>query len=780
MVRKVGFTFFKPRVALLMKLWHRALFLISIIVLCFPQNSASQPFGLTQRVSVTGLQLPLDNPATSQLVRGLPNITFNQPVFVTAPPDGTDRLFVVEKTGTIKVVANSDSATTATVFLSISSKVSTSEEEGLLGLAFDPDYAVNGFFYVYYSAATGNDRSVISRFKVSSNPSIADSSSEKVIIQIAQPTYNNHKGGMIAFGLDKMLYIGLGDGGSAGDPNLTGQNCADMLASILRIDPHVPDNSAAPYAIPTDNPFAGSGSFNCGKLTSAPSRVCGVNGYVNGQICKEIYAYGARNPWRFSFDRTSGALWVGEVGQDAWEEIDIVRAGDNLGWNIFEGAHSYSNPSNLPLSNFRAPILEYPHSSAGGWSITGGYVYRGSALPTLFGKYIYADYVTGNVWALQYDGSAVVSNQKIATLGNIVSFGEDKNGELLAVNIVTGGIYRFQAAPVAGGSIPALLSQTGIFSNTATLQINPGAVEFDVNAPLWSDGSLKRRWLLLPGTTKIAFSATDAWTFPVGTALVKHFELPITQTTTRRLETRVFFRHNQGWAGYTYKWRANGSDADLLTDAVSETYQVETPGIPNVTRPQTWYYPSQVDCMRCHTASSGTVLGVRTQQLNRDFAYTAATDNQLRSWDHIGLFTTTLAAASTYGAYPTYTDTSKPIENRARAYLASNCAHCHQPAEPRSGVIDLRYNTTKSLMNIIDVRPLYGNVGLSDPYRVKTGSKESSVLWERIDRLDQLRMPPLASSVIDPTGVNLIGAWIDSLGGQPAVPAAPGGLRIVP
>lgn len=743
-----------------------------------PAPALSQPFGLTTRVPVTGIQIPLNDPGstgTIAIVRGLPNISFGAPTMISASPDGTNRLFIAEKAGIIRVVPNNDSATAATIFLDISTRVNQSGEQGLLGMAFDPDYATSGYFYVYYSANSGASRSVISRFRVTSNPNVANPASEQVVIEVPQPaTYSNHKAGMIAFGLDNMLYIALGDGGGGGDPLGTGQNCTDMLGAILRIDPR----GATPYQIPADNPYAGAGTYSCGQQVNAVSRRCGIDGTASGQICKELFAVGLRNPWRFTFDRDTGALWAGDVGQGAWEEVNLVRAGDNLGWSIFEGNANYSNPNNLPASQFDAPVQVYGRGSSGGYSITGGYVYRGSQLPSLFGKYIYGDYGSGNVWALEYDGTSVISNLRFGTLAGVVSFGEDRAGELLAVSINTGYLYRFIPGTPSGTPIPTLLSQTGLFSNLTTLQITAGGIEYDLNAPLWSDGASKRRWLLLPGTQQIGFDTTNNYTFPVGTAIVKHFELTTSPGVNRRLETRVFFRHTQGWAGYTYKWRSNGSDADLIFDSVTEGYTVSDPQAPGGTRSQDWYYPSRVDCLSCHTASTGRILGVRTKQINRNFNYPAATDNQLRSWNNIALFSTNIGSHAAYGAYPEYSDITQPVANRARAYLASNCAMCHNPSESRPGVIDLRYETAQSQTNLIDQRPLYGDVGISDAYRVRAGSPSQSVLRERMLHLGEFRMPPLASGLVDTSGVALITMWINSLTDSTS-PAAPSGLSVV-
>ena len=331
-----------------------------------------------------------------------PNLTFNQPVGIVSPSDGTSRLFVIEQTGVIRVFQNSRSVASSSVFLDISSRVLYGGEQGLLGLAFHPNYAVNGYFYVDYVAANPT-RTVIARYSVSvSNPNQALSNSELILLEINQP-FPNHKGGQLAFGADGYLYIGMGDGGSAGDPLGNGQNRASLLGKILRIDVNSPSQGRN-YSIPSDNPYAGN-----------------TLGYR-----EEIYAYGFRNPWRFSFDQLTGRLWVADVGQNEREEIDIVAKGKNYGWNIMEGTLTYSSGSQVGLE---LPVWEYSHAE--GIAVIGGYVYRGTNLTGLSAKYVYGDYGSGKIWALQYDGVAAPVNTLLAdTSLNLSSFGADERNEL--------------------------------------------------------------------------------------------------------------------------------------------------------------------------------------------------------------------------------------------------------------------------------------------------------------------------------------------------------------
>jgi glucose/arabinose dehydrogenase len=331
-----------------------------------------------------------------------PNLTFNQPVGIISPGDGTSRLFVIEQTGVIRVFQNSQSVASSSVFLDITSRVLFGGEQGLLGLAFHPNYASSRYFYVDY-VADNPRRTVIARYSVSANnPNQALSNSEFILLEIEQP-FPNHKGGQLAFGADGYLYIGLGDGGSGGDPLGNGQNRASLLGKILRLDVNSPSQGRN-YGIPLDNPYVGN-----------------TLGYR-----EEVYAYGFRNPWRFNFDSPTGRLWVADVGQNEREEIDIVAKGKNYGWNIMEGTLTYSSGSQVGLE---LPVWEYSHAE--GIAVIGGYVYRGTNLTGLNAKYVYGDYGSGKIWALQYDGVAAPVNTLLAdTSLNLSSFGADERNEL--------------------------------------------------------------------------------------------------------------------------------------------------------------------------------------------------------------------------------------------------------------------------------------------------------------------------------------------------------------
>jgi glucose/arabinose dehydrogenase len=334
---------------------------------------------------------------------------FDRPLLLTNAGDGSNRMFVVEQDGAIQIVENG--AQLDEPFLNIDSAVgSTGNEQGLLGLAFHPDYESNGYFYVNYTDTAGN--TVISRFSASGNT--ADPASEMIMLEITQP-YENHNGGHMAFGPDGLLYIGTGDGGSGGDPLNNGQSLETLLGKILRIDV----NAAEPYAIPVDNPYGRGGGLG------------------------EIWAYGLRNPWRFSFDRATGDIYIADVGQGEWEEISYLPGGSaggaNFGWNFMEGTHPYEGDAPADLI---PPVAEYDHSN--GCSVTGGYVYRGEMLPEWQGVYVYGDFCSGQMWGLVQHSDGTWESQSIyETSFLITSFGEDEAGELYVLDR-SGGLYRLE------------------------------------------------------------------------------------------------------------------------------------------------------------------------------------------------------------------------------------------------------------------------------------------------------------------------------------------------
>jgi hypothetical protein len=379
--------------------------------------------GLLSLLALAGCHRDTTSPGPTPAGVGLQEVASGLafPLFLTSPPGDNARLFVVEKTGRIRIVRNG--SLLSTPFLDLSSQVSNGSEQGLLGLAFHPGYSANGRFVVNYTNPSGDTR--ISVFRVSANPDIADPASEQVILSVDQP-YSNHNGGMVTFGPDGKLYIGLGDGGSGGDPQGNGQNRNALLGKILRLEV----SATGQVSVPGDNPFVGQPG-----------------------VRPEIWSYGVRNPWRFSFDRQTNDLYIGDVGQSAREEVDVSTSatqfgrGLNYGWNRMEGLACYSPSSGCNQSGLTLPVLDYGHSD--GCSVTGGYVYRGDDVPALKGLYFYADYCEGWIRSFRWNGTAASDQREWSTLkpgGQISSFGEDARGELYVMTS-SGKVFRFVAVP---------------------------------------------------------------------------------------------------------------------------------------------------------------------------------------------------------------------------------------------------------------------------------------------------------------------------------------------
>ncbi|MBN1205271.1 MAG: PQQ-dependent sugar dehydrogenase [Myxococcaceae bacterium] len=701
----------------------------SVLVSCSRDDSAGTPapFGLDERPSNTtclARERPVENTGvTTQPV--FPGLRFSQPLFVLQAPDDASRVFVLEREGTVRVFPNDDAVATASTFIDITERVNSAVngEAGLLGMAFHPRFATNREVFLSYTGFGGptNLRSVISRFRSSDNGATLDPSSEEILLTVEQP-YGNHNGGGIAFGPDGYLYIGLGDGGSGGDPRNNAQNLDSLLGKFLRIDV----DGAKPYAIPATNPFRASG----GK--------------------PELYAWGLRNPWRWSFDRATGELWAGDVGQDAIEEVDRIVLGGNYGWRIREGDQCYS-PRPCSSAGLIDPVVQYSHAE--GVSITGGYVYRGKAIPALVGRFIYGDFASGNIWAVSSDPITGAARPELllSTSLGISSFGELVDGEVLVVDYHGGRLHKLvptgTQAPV---TFPQRLSETGCVDPANPRKPAPGLIPYNINAPLWSDGAAKQRYLGLPDGKQIRVGPEGDWELPIGTVLMKIFSIG-----AYRVETRLFMRHADGsWGGYSYQWNATQTDATLLPANKSQPVGEHT-----------WYFPSRAECMRCHTGAAGFSLGLETAQLNRDLLYpsTRRISNQLATFEHLGLFEAPLTGApDTQARYPAPSGRDS-LEQRARAYLHANCSSCHRPEGTGRGPADLRFSTPLAQANLCDTLPQQGELGIANARLLAPGAPSRSILSVRMHALDAYRMPPLGSRVADTAGMGVVDAWISSL-----------------
>ncbi len=657
------------------------------------------------------------------LVPALGDVAFKSPVAMVPVASDPSHFLVVEKAGVVKRVALDG---TSTIVLDIHERVnSTPNEAGLLGMALHPNFADNGLLFLSFTkksaTSPANLASVLARGKSTDGGLTVDPASIVEMLSFDQP-YANHNGGHLAFGDDGKLYASFGDGGSGGDPRGNGQNKDVFLGKILRIDV----DSGEPYGIPTDNPFA------------------------NGGGRPEIYAYGLRNTWRFNFDRLTGELWAGDVGQNKYEEVDKIVLGGNYGWGVREGFHCYRDPC-AAVEGAIDPIVEYDHSQ--GFSITGGYVYRGSQLADLAGQYVFGDF-GGKIWSIPSTQGTTPPTPKVVVDSSLAisSFAQDNAGELYVIDYGTGKIKRLIAALSSEG-IPAKLSETGCFLPGDPTKPGEKLLPYDVNSPLWSDGAEKARWMALPPGGKITVAADGDFDFPNGTVLVKEF-----QVGGKRVETRLFVRHTDGsWAGYTYEWNATGTDALLLLDGKKKDVPLPGGGV------QTWTYPSRSECMQCHNAAAGGSLGLEIAQLNKDFTYEGgATMNQLAKLEGLAAFAAPLPAEPRVKlADPA--DAAAAADVKARSYLHANCAFCHRPGAPGRGPADFRFSRSFRATKVCDAEPEVGDLGVAGAKLFTPGNPAKSIISIRTHATDWQRMPPIGSAIVDPLGTSVIDAWITSV-----------------
>lgn len=776
--------------------WGRGLFAsassLGFLLVLSPGTALAQPFGIASRTSNSTLlidSVPDETPSAMTPVRVFAPLTFNFPINMVEGYDGTNRMYVQEKRGQILVFDKDNPAAGSTVILNVQERVRNNGEMGFLGFALDPDYnnpaSPNyGHFYVNYiwdplgedGNNSNNDQNQagptrISRF-VNPDPTTntlnqVPINSETVLLEFSQPA-TNHNGGWIGFGPDGMLYISSGDGGGGGDLWGTignGQNVNTLLGKMLRIDVKGPPDPGLNYRIPPDNPLVGVPNTRA-----------------------EIWAWGLRNPWKASFDQLSGLLYAGDVGQGEWEEVDIILKSRNYGWRRMEGFACYNPASNcngnppgsyldpttgLPLV---LPIQVYQHPGTQQGSITGGYVYYGTAVPELYGQYIYADYIDGRIWGLRYDGSTVTNTLLHDATFNIAAFAQDSTGEVYIMQVTAGAqIFVLRPStpppPPTGVVIPNQLSSVpGLFNAGKGIdQTNQGIVPYQPVAQLWSDGALKERFLALPGLTQMTYNPTIGWDMPNKTVIVKNFLLPLDDrdpvATAERIETRVLFKDAAAtWHGFTYEWNSAGTEALLVASAGKQRAftRISEAG---ATYAYNWLYPSRSQCFVCHTASENTVLGLNTAAINCELTYPASgvTDNQLRTLDHIAMFDAPLP--DTPANLPRMEDPfgTAPVEARAKSYFAANCAMCHQPGGGAPGSQDVRWETAAGSMGVISAVPFNG-LGLTNPRILYPGRPERSTMVSRVESLSSIRMPPLASTKVDPQGTQLIRDYLAWLG----------------
>lgn len=706
-----------------------------------------------------------DPPAEYTIQVAYPNLKFDQPLSF-AVVHGANRLAIAERYGKVFTFPADRKTDDKKLLIDLGRSV--------YGIVFHPEFAKNGRFFVSSVPnpdTPTEDGSILSEFRVKDpqNPT-AEIGSE---LEILRWPNGGHNGGCLRFGPDGMLYLSTGDASGIADLRVTGQDISDLAGSTLRLDV---DHSSGGrgYGVPDDNPFVD-------VKRARP----------------EIWSFGHRQLWKFSFDSKTGTMWGGEIGQDLWEMIYIIQRGGNYGWSVKEGSHPFRPERPKGPGEFVAPIAEHPHSDFR--SITGGFVYHGKRLPELNGHYIYGDYDTGKIWELQHDPKSkkLTSHSELCDEQlRLVEFGQTPDGEVLLVDFVGGQLNELvKAPPVVAGlpPFPKLLSQTGLFKSTKDQTPADGVIPYDVIAPLWSDHAKKDRFLAIPGKGQIEFESVlypqpapgsyPGWRFPDGTVLVKTFSLEMeagNPESLKRLETRILHHERmpgkdneygaQVWHGYTYVWNDDQTDAVLLDKkGLDRTYEIKDSSSNGGIRKQAWHFPSRAECTLCHTMAAKYVLGVTTHQMNHAFDYGGAVGkrNQIQNFHELGLFTEPLTKSpDDLDHLVDYHDDSAELDVRARSYLQSNCSHCHRKWGGGNAEFQLLSTLPLDDTGTVNVRPGHGLFQLKDGKLLVPGSPDRSLIYFRMNRIGLGRMPHVASSVRDEKALALMREWISSLAGS--------------
>jgi putative heme-binding domain-containing protein len=721
-----------------------------------------------------------DPPPPYKVVRVHPNLKFNRPLLLVRGPEA-NRIFVGEQSGKLYSFKDEPEAK-AELFIDLKKEITTVRQlpkakavEIVYGLVFHPDFAKNRQCFICYTLQ-GEGRLMegtrVSRFTVTAaDPPRVDPASEEVVITFPG---GGHNGGDLHFGNDGLLYISTGDGAGPNPPDRwnTGQDISDLLSSVLRIDVDHKDDGKN-YAIPKDNPFV-----------STPG------------ARPEIWAYGFRNPWRMSFDRQTGDLFVGDVGWELWEMVHRVERGGNYGWSAMEGPQPVK-PEKVGPSPIHPALIELPHTIA--CSITGGLVYRGSRFPELHGAYIFGDWETRRLWGARFEDGRTKEMPELARPSvRFVAFAENHEREIYFIDEEIGTLHTLEKNDANSQNVdfPTSLSKTGLFESVKDHKPASGVRPFMINSPQWLDGATTERWIGLPGTSAATLHANAkpisgfvSWHnfrmhFPKDTVLTRTLSW-----AERRVETQLLHYDGLDWRAYTYAWRDDQTDADLVpADGAEEEISADgrassrKPDVSDTATPQKrlWQFASRTQCLICHNNQSQYALAFEPSQLNctekRDQPQLIALTEEgyVRRADKdnkpLPPFDATSLAAESKLADPH--DESQPLDTRARAYLHANCGHCH--SEHGGGAVALRFGfpTPVGEMKAIDVKPTRGDFGLPDSRIIKPGDPYASTLFFRMAKHGRDRMPHIGSEQPDEAGLELIAKWIESLKPDAAKPSA--------
>lgn len=744
------------------------------------------------RLENTTMTIPDTPPQVGyQTVDAFPNNPFFEDALALRTPLGSSNLlFVAERRGVISYVDVTQVNPVRQALLDISDQVMFDNggegEMGLLGFDFHPGFATNGQVFVAYTALNPRqDR--LSRFTANPTALTVDTNTQQILFSVVDDEFN-HNGSDVHFGPDGYLYMSMGDEGGQYNFRQNAQRIdKDFYSGLLRIDvdrkpgnvepnPHlaIPTNGSgqAFYKIPINNPYVHTslgGTWNGVYYGQTITNLGAVRG--------EFFATGLRHPWRFWIDPLTSEVWVGDVGQDHFEEVNIVTNGGNYGWAYYEGttlARSlYPGQTTLltnPPPGLSFALHTYGHTGdAGdpqlaGNAVIGGVVYRGSRLPEMNGAYVFGDFPVGgasSIWTLRRTNSSVVV-QRIASDQGIAAFGIDpSNGDLLLAAYGQNRVKRLVRGDISS-AFPQRLSDTGVFADLATLSPNPGIVSYDPTITFWSDYAIKRRWFTIPDLTNTVTFATDTnWALPTGMKWIKHFDLPLDRNNSnsprRRLETRILVKTDTGTYGVSYKWNDAQDEAFLVNDGGDTFFVAITNGTPTN---QLWEIPSRGSCLACHTAVGGQALTFNTREMNNTANLNGHVGNQIDLLSQAGYFSGPVPSAQMLPVLAKTGDTNASLEFQVRSYLAVNCVQCHQPGGSAPSTWDARPYLTLAQTGLINTTPVENG---GDPLNkiIVPGDLVHSVLWQRLQGANGFgRMPPLATHQLDQSAISLLTAWI--------------------
>lgn len=767
-------------------------FLAPALMLCLGLWASlnERPLGAADNENVVPERAPLQGskfvgspepPPPYRTVNAFPRLKFDQPLHVTQMP-GTNRLVVCEQKGKIFSFPNDKAVTSADLLFDIKDVEKSFADtpcsnglDNLYAIAFHPEFEKNRLCYVCYVLRPKEGRNLengsrIVRFRVTDEqPPRIDAASQEIILTFLQ---GGHNGCDLQFGPDGYLYISTGDAAPPNppDPELVGQDVTNLLSAVLRIDVDRPDKGQR-YGVPKDNPFVGM------EIDGKPAR-------------GEIWAYGFRNPWRMGFDRKTGELWLGDVGWELWEMVHKIEKGGNYGWSIVEARQSVHANAPIGPTPIRPPVIELPHTLAA--SVTGGFIYRGKKFPELDGQYIFGDWETRRIWAAQINGDRLIQMDELVEPSlRVVAFGEDRDGELFIADHDGGGIHTLEKNEnkPTNTDFPKTLSQSGLFRSVADHEMVAGVYKFEPNARMWQDHSQAEYWIALPGDSAVTDYADKRpipghvnWHrfglhYPENAVLLKTISIPTEPndlSKKRRLETQILHWDGDSWRPYTYAWREDQSDADLVPAEGSEiTLKIPDPRHATGTREQVWHYASRSQCMQCHNVWTEYSMAFNIEQLNRADPELGSI-NQLSKLAQLGLIRRIDKQDIELPPYDENdcakarrltdpTDDKSPLVDRALSYLHVNCGHCHRFGGGGSVDIELLAWPDRKGMEPIDRHPKQGNFDLPDAKVIASGRPDGSVVLFRLAKFGKGRMPHMGSEFADEYGVRLIHDWIASL-----------------